>query len=69
MMAAIEKAFNLMGDAIVELSTEIDALKYKIGSCDEKWLEETKAKLLEQIDAEKRANLFMIRMQKHLKKQ
>ena len=29
---AIKKAFNLLGDAIVELSTENDALKNKIGS-------------------------------------
>ena len=56
MMPAITKAFNLLGDDIVELSTENDALKNKIGSYDEKWLEESKAKLLKQIDDEKRAN-------------
>ena len=38
MMPAIKKAFNSMGDDIVELSTENDALKNKIGSYDEKWL-------------------------------
>ena len=32
MMPAIKKAFNLMGDDIVELSAENDALKNKIGS-------------------------------------
>ena len=32
MMPAIKKAFNLLGDDIVELSTENDALKNKIGS-------------------------------------
>ena len=31
MMPAIKKAFNLLGDDIVELSTENDALKNKIG--------------------------------------
>ena len=36
MMPAIKKAFNLLGDDIVELSTENDALKNKIGSYDEK---------------------------------
>ena len=46
MMPAIKKAFNLMGDDIIELSTENDALKNKIGSYDERWLEESKAKLL-----------------------
>ena len=43
-----------MGDDIVELSTENDALEFKIRSYDEKWLEESKAKLLKQIDDEKR---------------
>ena len=47
MMPAIKKAFNLLGDDIVELSTETDALKNKIGSYDERWLEESKAKLLD----------------------
>ena len=69
MMPAIKKAFNLLGDDIVELSTENDALKNKIGSCDEKWLDESKAKLLKQIDDEKRANLIMSRMKKQMHKQ
>ena len=34
LMPAIKRAFNLMGDDIVELSTENDALKNKIGSYD-----------------------------------
>ena len=68
MMPAIKKAFNLIGDDIVELSTENDALKDKIGSCDEKWLEESKTKLLKQIDDEKRANLIMSRMKKQMEK-
>ena len=42
MMPAIKKAFNLMGDDIVELATENDALKNKISSYDERWLEESK---------------------------
>ena len=36
MMPAIKKAFNLMGDDIVELSTENNALQNKIGSYDER---------------------------------
>ena len=32
MMPAIKKAFNLLGDDIVELSTENNALKNEIGS-------------------------------------
>ena len=39
LMPAIKKAFNLMGVDRVELSTKNDALKSKIGSHDEKWLE------------------------------
>ena len=68
MMPAIEKAFNLLGDDIVELSTENDPLKNKIGSYDGKWLEESKNKMLKQIDDEKRANLIMSRMKKQMEK-
>ena len=69
MTPAIKKAFNLMGDDIVDLSTENDALKSKIGDYDEKWLEESKNKMLKEIDDEKRANLIMSRMKKQMNKQ
>ena len=68
MMPAIKKAFDLLGDDIVDLSTENDALKNKIGSYDEKWLEESKNKMLKQIDDEKRATLNMLRMKKQMEK-
>ena len=68
MTPAIKKAFNLLGDDIVEISTENDALKNKIGSYDEKWLAESKNKMLEQIDDENRANLIMSRMKKQMEK-
>ena len=55
MMPAIKKALDLMGDDIVESSTENEILKNKIGSYDKKWLEESEGKLLKQIDDEKRA--------------
>ena len=69
MMLAIKKAFDLMGDDIVELSTENDALKSKIGSYDENWLEESKTRLLKQIMNERRAILILSRRQKQMKKQ
>ena len=69
MMPAFQKVFDLMGDDIVELSTENESLKNKIGSYDEKWLDESKAKLLKQIDDEGRANLILCRMEKRMKKQ
>ena len=69
MMPAIKKAFDLMGDDIVDLSTENDALKDKIGDYDEKWLQESKAKLLKDIDDKKRADLIMSRMKKQMEKQ
>ena len=56
LMPAIKDAFSLLGDDIREFSTKHDALKDKIGSYDEKWLEDSKAKLIKQTD-EKRANL------------
>ena len=68
MIPAIEEAFVLLGDDIVELSTENEFFKTKIGSYDEKWLEESKAKLLKQMDDEKRANFIMSRMQKQMRK-
>ena len=68
MMPAIKKAFNLLGDDIVDLSTENDALKNKISDYDEKWLQESKEKLLKDIDDEKRANLIMSRMKKQMNK-
>ena len=58
-----------MGDNIVELSTENDVLKNKIGSYDEKWLEESKNKKLKRIDDEKRTNLIMSRMKNQMEKQ
>ena len=68
MMPAIKKAFHLLGNDIVDLSAENDTLKNKIGDYDEKWLEESKAKLLKDIDDEKRANLIMSRMRKQMNK-
>ena len=68
MMPAIKKAFNLLGDDIVELSTENDALKSQIGDYDEKRLQEYKDKLLKQIDDKKRADLIMFRMKKQMNK-
>ena len=69
MMPAFEKAFNLMGDDIVELHTENEILKHQILDYDQKWLEESKTKLLQQMNDEKRANLLMSRMKKQMNKQ
>ena len=68
MMPAIKEAFTLMGNDIVDLSTENDALKEKIGDYDEKWLQESKEKLLKDIYDEKRANLIMSRVKKQMNK-
>ena len=67
LMPAFKKVFNLMGDNIVELSTEDESLKTQIGDYDEKWLQEPKTKLLKEIDDGKRANLIMSKMKKHIK--
>ena len=69
MLTAIKKAFNLLGDDIVELSAENDALKNKIVDYDRKKLQESKNKLLKQIDDEKRSNLIMSRTKKQMNKQ
>ena len=62
MMPAIKKAFDLMGDDIVELSTESESLENKIGSYDEKCLDESKVRFSKQFDDEKRASLIKYRM-------
>ena len=67
-MPAIKKAFNLIGDDIVELSVDNESLKNQIGDYDEKWLRESKAKLLKEIDDQKRANKIMSRMKKQMNK-
>ena len=66
MMPAIERAFNLKGDDIVELGVENKSLKNQIGEYDEKWLRESDVKLIKEIDDEKRANLIMSRMKKQI---
>ena len=57
-----------MGDGIVDLTVENDALKNQIGEYDKKWFQESKAKLLKDIDDEKRSNLIMSRMKKQMNK-
>ena len=69
MMPNIKKAFNSMGDDIVELRVKNEHLKSQNGEYDEKWLQESKAKLIKDIDDEKRANLIMSRMKKKMNKQ
>ena len=70
MMPALKRAFDLMGDDIIELSTENDALKSKKKrSYVEKLLEKPKAKLLKQNDDDKKAKLIRSRMQKQMNKQ
>ena len=49
-----------MGHDIVKLSTKNDAFKNKIGPYNEKCLEEPKAKLLKQINDEKKSNINFI---------
>ena len=68
MMPAIKQAFNVLGDDIIELGVENDALKNQIGDFDQKWLEESKSKLLKDINDEKRANLIISRMNKQMNK-
>ena len=57
-----------MGDEITELSSENNIIKFKLGECDGKWLEETRGKQLRRINGEERANFFMRVMKKHLAK-
>ena len=56
MMRAIKKDFNLMGDDIVELSVENESLQSQVGEFDEKWLQESKTKLLKKVMTKKEQN-------------
>ena len=69
MMPDLKKAFNLSGDDMVELSAENDALTNKVGSNDENLLEESKTKLLKQIDDKKRASLIISKVKKQMVEQ
>ena len=57
-----------MGDDIVELSTENEPLKSEIVSYDEKWMEESKTKLIKQFNDEKKAKSIMSRKKKQIEK-
>ena len=57
-----------MHDDIVKLSMENDVLQNQKSDYDEKWLEESKTKLLKQIDVEKKLNLVMSGMKKQMNK-
>ena len=66
-MPAIKKTFDLMGDDVFELSTENETLKNQLGDYDQKWLAESRTKLMKEIDDGKKANLIMSRMQNQMK--
>ena len=68
MMLANRKSFDLMGVGIVEISTKSESLKNKIGSYDERLLEESEARLLKHFDDDKRANSIMSQTEKQMKK-
>ena len=60
MMPAIKKGFNILDDDIVELTTENNALKIKIGDYDEKWLQDSKDKLLKQVRWRKKSKFICV---------
>ena len=67
-MHAIKWGISLLGIDIIGIPTGNDALKNKKGSYDQQWLEETKAKLLKQINDDKRVNLIMSRVKKQMER-
>ena len=68
MTPAFRKALDLTGVDRVESSTENESLKNIISSYDEKWPEDSRAKLLKRIDDERRAKLSMSGMRKQMNK-
>ena len=68
MMPANERALDLMGNDIVDLTIENESLKNEIFSYDDEGLKESRTKLSNQFDDEKRASLFMSGTEKQMKK-
>ena len=68
MMLPIKTSFDLLGDDTVQLSTENESLKIKVGSYDENWSEDFNAKLLNHFNDKKKAGLRMLGMDKQEKK-
>ena len=68
MMPTIKRAFNLLGDHIVEIHTQNESLKNEKGSYEEEWLEVSETKPLKHFDDERRAKLIMSRMKKQMNK-
>ena len=66
LLRAIDKAFDLMGDDVVDLSTENESLKNKIISL--RWFGQSKAKLLNLFIDEKRWKWNMSRKEIVMKK-
>ena len=56
-------------NTIDDMQNENDTLKNQIGDYNQKWLDESNAKLLKDINDEKRANIIMSRMKKQMNKQ
>ena len=60
MMPAFKKAFDLLGDDIVDLSVGDATLKNKIGSCNnQQWLELSEAKLVKQTNDDKKKQIYL----------
>ena len=66
MMPAIEKALDIVGEDIVESSTDNESLKRRFFGG--KWLKESKTRPLRQLENSKTANFSMSRIQKQMKK-
>ena len=62
----LKKTFDLLGDDMVELTTQNETLRNQTGDSAQKYFEESKARLSKQINDEKRAILIMSRSKKQI---
>ena len=69
LMPDIRKAFDFLGNDMVDLPTRNESLKNETASHDGKCSEESKAKLLKQFDDEKGAKWIVSRLEKQFKKE
>ena len=68
MIPAVKKAFTMLVDDNFELNTENAVLKEKIGDYDEKWLKESKEKMMTNTTDDAKKQMLKERMINQLRR-
>ncbi len=62
-MPGLKKAFEMMRDDNFELVNENNVLKEKIGDIDDKWLQESKRKIVSNTEDAEKNKVLLVQMQ------